>query len=106
MDLWSWLKVKYESAAKLDPLMHFYGGKISPLKLKSGGLLVNYFEQLQGLEILWQEIDTTVQPEYRIVTQMVEQIEDPLFSGPYESIKNWDQSKCTFRDAAATLRAH
>ena len=37
---------------------------------------------------------------------MVEQIEDPLFSGPCDIIKNWYQTKCTFRDAAATLCAH
>ena len=37
---------------------------------------------------------------------MVEQIEDPLFSGPYESIKKWDHNKCTFCDAADTLHAH
>ena len=37
---------------------------------------------------------------------MVEQIEDSLFSGPCNSIKNWNQTKCTFRDAVATLRSH
>ena len=37
---------------------------------------------------------------------MVEQIEDMLFSGPCESIKNWYESNKTFRDAAATLCAH
>ena len=37
---------------------------------------------------------------------MVEHIEDPLFFGPCESIKNWDKIKCMFRDAAATLCAH
>ena len=38
--------------------------------------------------------------------QMVEQIEDPLFTGPCKSIKNWDSPKKTFWDAAATLSAH
>ena len=37
VDLWSWLKLKYESGAKLDLLRRFYGEKISSLKLKSGG---------------------------------------------------------------------
>ena len=37
---------------------------------------------------------------------MVEQIEDPLFSGVCKSIKNWDNSKKTFCNAAATLCAH
>ena len=35
VDLWSWLKVRYESASKLDHLRHFYGEKISFLKLYS-----------------------------------------------------------------------
>ena len=89
MDLWSWLKLKYESAAKLDPLMRFYGEKIRSLKLKSGGSIGDFIKRLQELAILWQEIDTTVQPEYRIVTQMVEQIECPLFSGTCKIINNW-----------------
>ena len=37
---------------------------------------------------------------------MVSQIEDPLFSGPCESIRNWPSSQKTFHDAAATLRGH
>ena len=41
-----------------------------------------------------------------LVTQMVENIEDPLFYGPCESIKNWDTIRRTFRDAADTLLAH
>ena len=81
VDLWYWLKVRYDSAAKLDPLRSFYGDKISSLKLNSNGSLVGYIERLQGLEIMWREIDMNVQPEYRLVTQMVEHIEDPLFSG-------------------------
>ena len=39
VDLWSWLKVRYDSAAKLDPLRRFYREKIRSLKLKSGGSL-------------------------------------------------------------------
>ena len=38
--------------------------------------------------------------------QMVEKIEDPLFTGPCESIKNWYSPKETFRNTAATLSAH
>ena len=45
MDLWSWIKIKYDSAAKLDPLRIFYGEKSRPLKFKSGGLLSDYIEQ-------------------------------------------------------------
>ena len=59
--LWSWLKIKHESAAKLDPLRRFYGEKIRLLKLKSGGSLGNYIEQFQGLAILWRKINTNVQ---------------------------------------------
>ena len=99
MDLWSWIKFRYENAAKLDPLRRFYGDKIRQLKLKYDGSLGDYIKQFQGLEILWREIDTQFKPEYRLVTQMVEHIEYPLFSGPYASIKNWDQIKCTFCDA-------
>ena len=79
---------------------------VNPLKLKYGGSLVKYIKQFQGLAILWRKIYTDVEPEYRIVTQMVEQIEYPPFSGPYKSINNWYNLKCTFFDAAATLRAH
>ena len=55
---------------------------------------------------MWIEINTTVQLEYRLVTQMFEHIEDPFFSGLCESIKNWDQYKYTFLDAADALRSH
>ena len=40
------------------------------------------------------------------MTQMVDQIEDPLFTGPCASIRNWDIPKQKFRDAAAMLRGH
>ena len=106
LELWLWLKIKYESAAKLDPLRLFYAEKIRSLKLKANGLLHYYIDRFQGLEIMWRAIDTSVQLEYRLVTQMVEQIEDALFSGPCECIKNLVESKKTFRDAAATLRTH
>ena len=69
-------------------------------------MLVEYIDQFQGLEILWKEIDYIVEPEDRLVTQMVKYIEYPFLSGPCESIKNWDQIMCMFCDAAATLRAH
>ena len=82
MDLWLWLKIKYESAATLYPLSIYYGEKIILLKLRSNGSLHYYIDRFQGLAILWRAIDTTVQTEHRLVTQMVKQIEDPLFSGP------------------------
>ena len=106
VDLWLWLKIKYESTAKLDPLRLFYVEKIRSLKLKSGGSLHDYIDRFQGLEILWQAMNTSVHPGYRIVTQMFEQIEDPLLSGPCGIIKNWVESNTTFHNAAATLRAH
>ena len=52
--LWSWLKVRYESASKLYPLRSFYWENIRSLKLKAGGSLVKYIDQFQGLEIIWQ----------------------------------------------------
>ena len=76
------------------------------MRRKTTEKVSHYIEQSQDLEILWREIDTNVQPYYRLVTQMVEHIEDTLFYGPCESINNWYQTKCTFRDATATLRAH
>ena len=103
MDLWYWLKIKYESAAKLDPLRRFYGEKIRSLKLKFGGSLGNYIKRFQGLAILWREIDTNFQPEYSLVTQMVEQIEDPLFSRPCESIKNWTSARFVMRQLPCVL---
>ena len=106
VEIWLWMKIKYESAAKLDLLRIFYTDKIRSLKLRSNGSLHDYIDRFQGLAILWRDIDTAVQLEDRIVKQMVEPIEDPLSTGPCESIKNWDYHKKKFRDAAATLRAH
>ena len=60
--LWSWLKFRYESAAKSDPLRRFYGEKIRSLNIKYSGLLGDYIKRLQGLEITWIEINTNVQP--------------------------------------------
>ena len=105
-ELWLWMRIKYESAAKLDPLRIFYAENIILLKLRYNGSLNNYIDRFQVLAILWREIYPTVQPEHRLVTQIVEQIKDPLFSGPCNSIKNWDRLKKTFRDAAAMLCAH
>ena len=104
--LWSWFKVRCESASKLDPLRRIYRENIWSLKLKSGGLLVHYIDRLQGLEIIWREIYKSSKPEYQLVTQMVKQIEDPIFSGLCNIIKNWDETKRTFRYAAPTLRVH
>ena len=101
-----WMKIEYESAAKLDLLRIYYSDKIRSLKLRSNGSLHDYIDRFQGLSILWREINTTVQAGDNLVTQMVDQIEYPLFTGTYESIRNWDILKKTFRDAAATLRAH
>ena len=76
------------------------------LKLRANGSLHDYIDGFQGLAILWREIDPSVQAEEKLVTQMVDQIEDPLFTGLCESIINWAIPKNTFRDAAATLRGH
>ena len=76
------------------------------VKLCVNGSLHDYIDCFQGLAILWQEIDPTVQAEDKLVTQMVDQIEDPLFTGQCESIRNWDILNKTFSDAAAKLRGH
>ena len=36
-----WIKIKYESAAKIDPLKVFYADKIRSFKLRSNGSLHN-----------------------------------------------------------------
>ena len=77
-----WMKIKYDYEAKIDPLKQFYSGKLRSLKLRVNGSLQDYIDRLQGLAILWREIDPTIQVEEKLVTQLVYQIEDPLFSGP------------------------
>ena len=74
MDLWSWIKVRYDSSAKLYPIRRFYGDKIRSLKLKYGVSLVNYINLFQVLAVMWREIEMTIEPEYRLVAQMVEHI--------------------------------
>ena len=76
------------------------------LKLSVNGSLHDYIDRFQGLAILWREIYPTVQAEEKLVTQLVDHIEDPLFIGPCKSIRNWIKSKKKFRDAAAMLRGH
>ena len=90
----------------MDSLRHFYGEKIRSLKLKSDGFLVEYIDQFQGLAIIWQEICQSIESKYRLVTQMVEQIEDYIFSGPCKCINKWDTHRHRFCDSAATLQAH
>ena len=74
VNLWFWIKIKYESVAKLDPLRLYYAEKIRSLKLTANASLHNYIDWFQGLEILWRAIDTPVQRDHRLATQMVEQI--------------------------------
>ena len=52
MDFWFWLKIKYESAAKLDPLRLYYAEKTRLLKLRANGILHDYIAQLQGMAIM------------------------------------------------------
>ena len=51
---WSWLKVRYESAAKFDTLRKICRGGIQLLKLKAGRLLVKYIDQFQVFAIIWR----------------------------------------------------
>ena len=63
VDILLWMKIKYESAAKLDPLMVFYADNIRLFKLRANGSLHEYIDRFQGLAILWREIDPAVQLE-------------------------------------------
>ena len=74
VDLCLWMSIKHDSAAKLYPLRIFYAERIRSLKLSYNGSLHDYIDRFQGLAILWRGINDTVQPEHRIVTQIVEQI--------------------------------
>ena len=40
--LWLWMRINYESAAKLDPLKIYYADKIRSLMLRSNGSLHDY----------------------------------------------------------------
>ena len=104
--LWLWIRIKYERLAKLDPLTIFYADKIRSLKLRSNGSLRDYIDWFQGLAIIWREIYPLVQPEHKLVNKKFEQIEDPPFTGPCESIKNWHQLKKTFCDAVEIMSAN
>ena len=58
------------------------------------------------MAILWREINKSVEPKDKLLTYMVEHIEDPLYSVPCDIIKNGDCIKCMFCYDAVTLRAH
>ena len=45
VELWLWMRIKYESTAKLDLLRVFYAEKIILLKLGSKGSLHNYIKR-------------------------------------------------------------
>ena len=77
-----WMKVKHKSEAKIDPLNSYYHDKLGGLKLCVNGSLHDYIDRFQGLAILWREINPLIQPEEKLVTQLVSQIEDPLFLDP------------------------
>ena len=52
--IWGWLKVRYETAAKLGPLCNFFRENIWLLNLMVNGLLVGFVFQFQSLEIMQQ----------------------------------------------------
>ena len=66
-----WMKVRYESEAKIDPLNSYYHDKLGGLKLCVNGSLHDYIDRFQGLAILWREINSLIQPEEKLVTQLV-----------------------------------
>ena len=53
VNLWLWIKIKDESADKLNPLRIYYEEKIRSIKLRYNVIPHDYIDQLQGLEILW-----------------------------------------------------
>ena len=60
-----WMKIKYDYEAKIDPLKQFYSGKLRSLKLRVNGSLQDYIDRLQGLAILWREIDPLIKNGFR-----------------------------------------
>ena len=52
VELLLWMKIKYESAAKLDPLRVFYADNTGSLKLRANCSLHDYIDRFQGLAIL------------------------------------------------------
>ena len=60
VELLLWMKIKYESTAKLDPLRIYYADNIRSLKLRINGSLHDYIYRFQGFSILWWEIDPAV----------------------------------------------
>ena len=63
ISLWGWMKVRYQSAAKLEPLCHFYVNKSRLIKLKVNGLLVGLVEWFQGFSIIQLETDSNTESE-------------------------------------------
>ena len=49
-----WLKIKYESEAKIYPLRQFYSDKMRSLKLRVNCSLRDYIDRFQDLAILWR----------------------------------------------------
>ena len=100
------MKDRYDIVAKFEPLCWVYGDSIKSIKLKVNGFLVNFIDCFQALEMLQQEIYSNAEHEYQIVMQIIEHIEDQIFSSPCKTIKNWLQGQKRFCGAAETLRVH
>ena len=77
-----WMKIKYESEAKIDPLNSYYHDKLWALKLRVNGILHDYIDKFQGLAILLREINPSIQAEEKLVTHLVSQIEDTFSWAP------------------------
>ena len=67
ISLWVWLKVRYKTAAKLEPLFNFLKGNMRSLNLMVNRLLIVFVDPFQILEILKQEIDGNADYEDHIV---------------------------------------
>ena len=49
-----WMKIKYETKAKIDLIMQFYSDKMRSLKLRVNCSLRDYIDRFQDLAILWR----------------------------------------------------
>ena len=96
--IWGLLKVRYETAAKLEPLCNLFRGNIWSLNMMVNGQLIGFVDWFLVLAIMQQEIDSNADYEDKLVIKMAKHIEYPLFSGPCKNMKDCDTS--------ATLRSN
>ena len=67
ISIWGWMKVRYDTSAKLEPLCNLFRGNICSINLMVNGSLIGFVDQFQGLEIMQQEIDSNAESEDQLV---------------------------------------